>query len=93
MQGVLIDPGLLGHDGSAPLGLGSAQPPRPLRGLAVCQPLKREYEPSITVVAGHAVVTETSVKAGHRRIVSDAMAGEKVTLTCRNTGLSAACGQ
>ena len=87
MQEVLINPGLLAHDGSVPLGLGSAQPHVRYAGLAVCRLCRREYEPSITVMAGHAVVTETSVKAGHRRIVSDAMVGAKAPLNCGNTGL------
>ena len=43
--------------------------------------------------AGHAVVTEASVEAGHRRIVWDATAGEEVALTCGRTGLAATCGR
>lgn len=84
----LIDPGLLAHDGSVPLGHGSPQHHVVYCALAGRPgPMSGVYERSITVVTGHAVVTEASVRVGHRRIVSDAKTAARMALTCGNTEL------
>lgn len=83
----------LRRDGSVPLGPAVRSTTSLVSAGRSAGRVSGVYERMIAVLAGHRVVTETSVNAGNRRIVSDATTEGKSCLNCGNTALLVTCGQ